>query len=216
MPTVKKTSSGTTPVIARKSRATKKVETVIDDVVEETIVEETIVEEDEETQPIVVKKANVVTKESVLEDFNSLIQTIVAEADSIRAGDKPKGVRFINSISSSLKKLQKQTARISKGKTKRVSNGNSGFLKPVGVSSEMRKFAGWDKEDLHSRVDVTRFICNYIKENDLQNTSDRRQIVPDSKLKKLFALKGKEVDPMPYYAIQTHIKHHFESAPSPP
>ena len=95
-------------------------------------------------------------------------------------------------------------------KIKRVNEGNitnSGFLKPISISKEMCNFAGWGSDELHSRVDVTKLVCNYIKENNLQNPADRRQITPDAKLKKLLNYKTSE--PLKYYTLQTYLKQHF-------
>ena len=94
---------------------------------------------------------------------------------------------------------------------KKVSNNsNSGFLKPVQISKEMAKFTGWDASQLKSRVDVTKFLCNYIKENDLQNPKDRRQILADSKLSKLLKYDSKkETNPLTYFRIQSCLKEHF-------
>ena len=73
----------------------------------------------------------------------------------------------------------------------------------------MAQFTGWNQKDLKSRVDVTKYICNYIKDNDLQNPSDRRQILADSKLSKLLKYDSKTSDPLTYYKIQTYMKPHF-------
>ena len=89
-------------------------------------------------------------------------------------------------------------------------NTNSGFLKPVSISKEMSTFAGWKPDELHSRVDVTKYICNYIKENNLQNPDDKRQITPDAKLKKLLNYTVKDGEPpLKYYSLQTYLKQHF-------
>ena len=101
-----------------------------------------------------------------------------------------------------------------KQKTNRKNNTNSGFLKPVNISKEMIKFTGWDPTELKSRVDVTKFICKYIRENNLQNPEDRRQIIADKKLAKLLEFDT-TVDPKPltYYRIQTYMKKHFLPTP---
>ena len=170
----------------------------------------------EEVEEVVVEESTSIiskgtpTKESVLASFDALVSAIDAEVDAIRSGDKAGGgIKFLKSCATNIKKLQKHTARISKTKTKGKSttpNTNSGFLKPVPVSDDVRKFAGWNSDELHSRVDVTKFICNYVKENNLQNPEDRRRIVPDAKLKKLL---GSETKDLRYCDIQTLMKPHF-------
>jgi hypothetical protein len=75
-----------------------------------------------------------------------------------------------------------------------------------------------DAEQMRSRVEVTKFICDYIKSNNLQNPQDRRQIVPDSKLCKLLDFKpvkdGKDKDgkALTYYYLQQKIQPHFVQA----
>jgi chromatin remodeling complex protein RSC6 len=201
-----------------KKKAGKKT-TVEETVVEETVVEETVVEETvvEETAPVESAPGPIIakgipTKDSVLNSYDLIIASIEAEVNSIRSGDTKGGggIKFLKNLNSNLKKLQKQTARIAKGKSKKseTPNTNSGFLKPVEVSDDVRKFAGWNKDELHSRVDVTKFICNYVKENNLQNPEDRRRIIPDAKLKKLLGSSTKDLR---YCDIQTLMKPHFGS-----
>lgn len=223
MPSAKKTVIDKPKKAAPKKSTKKKKSTtpVVEEVVEEEVVEEEVVEEvaeevaDEASDEGAddtkhAKRTNrTVSRETVTEDFDSIISSIENEIDVIRSGDgKVKGVQFLRSLNSKIKKLKKSSLRIAKGKTKRTGSNNSGFLKPVSVSEEMRKFAGWEEGELHSRVDVTKFICNYIKEHDLQNKDDRRQIVPDAKLQKLLGVKKGEQ--LPYFKIQTNIKDHFK------
>ena len=84
-------------------------------------------------------------------------------------------------------------------------------MKPVNISNEMSSFTGWEKDELKSRVDVTKYICGYIRDNDLQNPDDRRQIVPDKKLTNLLKLnkKGLAEEPLTYYSLQKKIQPHF-------
>lgn len=65
----------------------------------------------------------------------------------------------------------------------------SGFASPVVVSDELYSFLarfGVKKGQPIARTDVTRHVTSYIKENDLQNPENRREIVPDATLKALF------------------------------
>jgi chromatin remodeling complex protein RSC6 len=63
---------------------------------------------------------------------------------------------------------------------------------------------------------VTKFICNYIKEKDLQDPADRRNIrvEQDPSLKKLLSFDGKDKKPLTYYTLQSYLKGHFLPAPA--
>jgi chromatin remodeling complex protein RSC6 len=82
-------------------------------------------------------------------------------------------------------------------------------MKPVKVSNDMAKFAGWDPVQLRSRIDATKYICQYIRDHNLQNPADRRQINPDEKLGKLLGYDAKKEKPLTYYSIQQKIQQHF-------
>lgn len=163
------------------------------------------------------KKSRVVpTKELVLDGFTELLTLLEDEIVRMRESQqKSKGVKFLRSFGKKVKTLQNNATRVmkQKHKTNRKNNTNSGFLKPVKISKDMAKFTGWSDSELKSRVDVTKYICNYIKENNLQNPTDRRQIVADKKLAKL--LDYSETDkPLTYYRIQTYMKKHFTNPDS--
>lgn len=158
------------------------------------------------------EKRKVVTRESLLEDGEELVKAVHDEIERLRNGDsKSRGSKFLRSLGKKLKTYNNNVARITKQKpkTKRENNGNAGFLKPVKISPEMREFTGWSETDLKSRVDVTKFICSYIKEHDLQNPSDRRQILPDEKLSKLLGYDSERDGELKYYSLQKHLKQHF-------
>lgn len=61
-----------------------------------------------------------------------------------------------------------------------------GFSAPVQLSTELSEFLG---EVTLPRTDVTKRIWVYIKEHDLQNPQDRREILCDAQLEKLFGRK---------------------------
>ena len=153
------------------------------------------------------------TKESTLQLIDDLTEAINQEIVERRnKNDKVKGIRFLRSINKSLKKIRSHGNRVMKTKNKkpRKVNENSGFLKPVKISKELSTFTKNKPNDLVSRVDVTKYICNYIKENNLQNPEDKRQILPDSKLSKLLNYDSKTADkPLTYFRIQSLMKDHF-------
>ena len=156
------------------------------------------------------------TPETVLATFDDIIKSVDSEIEQLReASSKTKGVKFLRTLNKNLKTLKTQTSRAmrKKHRTNRTTNTNSGFLKPVKMSTAMAKFTGWDQTVPRSRVDVTKYICDYIKQNNLQNPTDRRQILVDNKLGKLLGYDpAKAEDPMTYYRIQSYLKPHFIKA----
>ena len=198
-------------------KSKKKVEEVVEAPVEEVVeapVEEVVEAPVEEEVAQSKRTRRVVDRESVVRDFDSLLQTLEDHVENLRSSNnktrKNTGVKFVKSVTKSLRTLKKDTVKAMKmkRKTNRAKNTTSGFMKPVKISDEMIKFTGWDADAPKSRVDVTKFICNYIKEKDLQKPEDRRVILPDSKLKKI--LKYEEGDNLTYYSLQKKIQHHFK------
>ena len=210
-----KSSKSSKSKSSRKEKVSKTpVEEVVEEVVEETTPTTTA------AAPKVTKKRRVVDRESVFNSFDALQKQVEDEIDAVRsASDKSRvsGVRFLRSLNKSLKQLKKDTARAMKQKRKnpnRAKNTSSGFMKPVAISGEMSKFTGWGADELKSRVDVTKYICGYIRDNNLQNPDDRRQIVPDKKLQALLKLDKKSLkeEPLTYYSLQKKIQPHFVAA----
>ena len=58
-----------------------------------------------------------------------------------------------------------------------------------------------------ARTEVTKALVSYIKENKLENTSNRKIIFPDNKLKFLLGLEdGQELT---FFNIQKYMNKHF-------
>ena len=120
---------------------------------------------------------------------------------------------------------------------------STGFAEPVIVSDELYSFLiktkatmkdstftpknqeehdNWPRVAVKAgvpvaRTDVTSHISRYIKEHNLQNPSERREIVPDVSLKKIFS---EPVEPSKsdasknvytYLKLQKYVNHHFPS-----
>ncbi len=155
----------------------------------------------------------VVTKESLEKDFETLQAKIEEEIAKLREGpEKVKGVKFLRSVNKSVKILKSDSVRVLKikPKTNRNRSTASGFMKPVRLSEEMLAFTSWDATKLYSRVDVTKFICQYIREQNLQNPEDRRKILCDDKLKALLKYDAAVAkDPLTYFRLQQYIQPHF-------
>jgi chromatin remodeling complex protein RSC6 len=154
----------------------------------------------------------VVNQDTLRSDVEQLKTHVDEEIQRLRTSEqKNKGVKFLKVVNKSLKTLLADLNRVLKTKTKatRSKNTSSGFMKPVKISSEMSLFTKWDPSQLYSRVDVTKFLCNYIKVNQLQNPEDRRQILCDDSLSSLLKLDKSSQNPLTYPGLQQHIQQHF-------
>lgn len=194
-------------------------------------VEEPQVVEDAPVEEKKTRTRRVVTSETVAQLFEEILTTIDEQIEKQRKLND-RGNRGIKALRH-VRKLTNQASKdVSKLLTKkqrqprRQGSNSSGFMKKVPVSAEMSKFCGWPDGELHSRVDVTKQICNYIKEHDLRNPADRRQIHLDDKLRNLFDVDGLREDarellekgtkkPAHYFDLQRLIQPHFQKVEEP-
>lgn len=167
-----------------------------------------------EVKPTTQKKQRrVPTRDTVIEELDGLVTMINSEVERLRgAPAKTKGVKFLRSLNKRVKTLKSDVTRVTRQrqKTTRKTNNNSGFLKPVKISRQMAEFTGWNPDELKSRVDVTRYICDYIKKNGLNDQKDKRNIKPDPKLSKLLGYDPKRDEKdLTYFRLQAYMKPHF-------
>lgn len=188
---------------------------------EELIEETPIIENVIKTE---IKRRRVVTKDQFLGNFDEVSELIANEISNNKDDKNVNGkyLKFLRNINKNMLTMKKDAQKLIKTKRKSVDTASddanvkdtnkvsSGFLKPVPISNAMASFTGWSPTELKSRVDVTKFLCSYIKDNNLQNPTDRRQIILDSKLTKL--LDYKEGAPLTYFDMQSHLKKHFPKA----
>lgn len=64
---------------------------------------------------------------------------------------------------------------------------NSAFMKPVELSEELEDVIG---EGPMPRTEVIKKLWVYIKKNKCQDTKNKRNIIPDAKLAKVFGSKA--------------------------
>ena len=91
----------------------------------------------------------------------------------------------ITALSTQLKSLEKTVKKEikhhKKDATKKQSKGNrkpSGFAEASPISNDLCDFMGKDHGTQCARTDVTKFICNYIRQNSLTNDANKREIKP--------------------------------------
>jgi chromatin remodeling complex protein RSC6 len=121
----------------------------------------------------------------------------------------------MKTLASNLKILQKEVLRERKESKKKESKikkksdkkkNPSGFAKPAPISADLASFLGLSPTDTIARTDVTSKVIAYVKEHNLQNPENKKQIIPDAKLKALLQPGESEVN---FFNLQTHLKKHF-------
>jgi len=133
--------------------------------------------------------------EAINENFRSIIDDFLAMQ------------KQINKISKDLSGLQNKVKKDLEKRKNKKKNKTSAFSKPTAISEELCKFMNLPKDTQKSRIEVTNFIIGYIKEKNLQNSDDKRIILPDKKLKNILSV-SKE-DKVTYFNLQSHLKRHF-------
>lgn len=151
------------------------------------------------------------TVESIDVEFEALVKLIDDEINRLKeSSQKTKGVRFLKTTRKRISVIREHNKRVSRRKqTEKRKNNNSGFLKPVQVSNELADFVGWNHGELHTRVEATKALCQYIKKNNLQSQENKRNIVPDDRLRKLLNYSDDPNTPFTYYNMQKYMTRHF-------
>lgn len=176
-----------------------------------------------------------VTKESVFADASALLEKIQEEINKrapaaegeADASKKPKrkkdtGVplKFIRHINKKLEVLRNDMAKMLKIKsTKQRDNSKSGLMKPVNISAALYNFLknagvqGVAKDGKYARVEITKHIHKYVKDNNLRNKDDLRILLPDAALAKLlgYDVAQSASNPLTYFKLPQFMKQHFIS-----
>jgi len=146
--------------------------------------------------------------DGVGQQFEGIIQTLGTFRQSITALQiQIRGLE--KSVRKEIKSLQKEAA-------KNRNKGNrrpSGFAKPSKVSSELCSFMKKEPGTEIARTEVTQFLIQYIKDNQLQFEANKKIIIPDKTLKKL--LNVKDGDEVTYFNLQRLMNIHFIKAIAP-
>ena len=164
--------------------------------------------------PVTLEPETVVTTESTLveqEESNTeiLFNKLVNQFQDIQS--------VMKTLHANLKLLQKEVLRERKESKKKESKSNkkksdkkrspSGFAKPAPISNDLSSFLNLENGIELARTEVTSKVIAYVKEHQLQNPENKKQILLDEKLKKL--LTPEEGDVVTYFNLQTYLKKHF-------
>lgn len=197
------------PVAVAAAPVTKKPR-----VTKEKVVVAKPVEEKVEKKEVAPKVKVPATPENVTSGLLSVIESLSKQHVG-EVKDVKQALKLLRTTASNLKGIRDGLARVLK-KTNRTKAprdktklSNSGLMKPVSISKELAQFMGVPADSLHSRVSVTNAICNYIKEKNLQNPANKRQINADANLCKILGYNASSGQPLTYFYIQQLIQPHF-------
>jgi len=113
----------------------------------------------------------------------------------------------LKTLEKTVKKEIKQHKRQVVKKQSKGSKKPSGFAEASPVSNDLCDFLGKDYGANVARTEVTKFVCNYIRQNSLTNGENKRVITPDNKLKSLLGVDDDTV--VTYFNIQRFMNRHF-------
>jgi len=108
------------------------------------------------------------------------------------------------------KAVNKEVKTLNKSVNRSKSKGNrkpSGFAKSSKISESLCVFMNLPVGSEVARTEVTKYIIQYIKENNLQRPENKKLINPDSSLKNL--LDVPEGDELSYFNLQKYMNKHF-------
>lgn len=114
---------------------------------------------------------------------------------------------FAKNLDKDFNKFAKTMNKLQKQKIRKSSRPLSGFAIPSKLSNELYTFLKIQPDTLIARKDVTKMINEYIKENNCRDEKDKRKIIPNDELKKLFKCDGDAE--ITYFNLQTYMKHHY-------
>ena len=83
-----------------------------------------------------------------------------------------------------------------------MANPNSAFMKPMQISDDLAEVVG---KGPMPRSEVVKALWVYIKKHDLQNPANKREILADAALEKVFGRKSVTMFEMNKYIAQ-HVK----------
>jgi len=139
------------------------------------------------------------------QNFDEILNTL--------SGFKSQITMLSNQVRALQKNVNKQMRVLEKEVKKNRMKGNrkpSGFAVPSKISKQLCNFMKKPEGSEAARTEVTRYIIQYIKENNLQNPNNKKEIKPDKALGSLLGYKKSSKDTVTYFNIQRYMNKHFE------
>lgn len=188
----------------------------------EVVVEEPVIIETPAVEEPVVVETPVVEETTEVDSMKQRFERLIKTKQDLMIELK-REVQELKKMQRDHELALKEASKRSRKKRVRDENSTrkpSGFASPVVVSDELYSFLesfGVKKGDPIARTDVTRYVTTYIKDKDLQNPENRREIVPDTVLDRLFGPAMEHKDPndatsplvYTYLKLQRYLSQHF-------
>lgn len=149
------------------------------------------------------------TNENDLED-TALIGEEFAVVLSTLTGFRQQITMLQNHIRGLEKNVKRKMRSLLREAKKNRNKGNrkpSGFAVPTPISAELCDFMKRPHGSEVARTEVTQYIINYIKKNNLQFPQNRKVIKPDKCLKTLLDVPVNEE--VTYFNLQRFMNRHF-------
>lgn len=151
------------------------------------------------------KVAEVADDQNIFEDIDNAL----AQISNIRS-QCTATCALLRSIRTRHSRAVKVALKAGKKRTS-ANRRPSGFTKPSLITDELiqfiKKVTKEDPGKMVARTQVTKIINQYIRDNNLQDPSYGRRILPDKELTTL--LKLNKNDELTYFNLQTKISPHF-------
>lgn len=151
------------------------------------------------------------TYAQLLSELDQLQLTVTSSMEEGKLSKTNDLNRFLKSVEKGLRRIRVHVQKIGKNRaaSSTSSNVQSGFQKPVQISEAVASFTGWNAAEPRARVEVTNFVCDYIKQNNLQSPDDRRVILADEKLSHLLDYDRARDGNLTYATIQKLLAKHY-------
>jgi chromatin remodeling complex protein RSC6 len=143
--------------------------------------------------------------EKMLTQFSDILGTLSAFRSQITL--------LQNQVRGLEKSYNKKIKSMEKEVKKNKSKGNrkpSGFAVPTKITNELCDFMKLSHGTAVARTEVTQYIINYIKQNELQWKENRKIIKPDKALTSLLSVEEK--DEVTYFNLQKYMNRHFKKS----
>jgi len=148
----------------------------------------------------------------IMDQFNTINDSLTLFKMQITTLQK-----VVKTVEKDVKKELKNIKKDKKKEKMKTKRAPSGFAKPTKVTKELCEFMNQPEGSEIARTEVTKTLVNYIKENNLIESSEdcKNKIVPDQKLKNLLGIENEILPDLTYFNIQKYMNKHFYSKKEP-